>query len=325
MQSNRDTRPKQEQAVKILKYIGKILSAFALLFVIRKLYGMNVPWEELASPQSVLLLVLFILYQTAKMFTCCTPWRCFVRIFSRRSVPYRETVIVYLKSNVLKYLPGNVFQYIGRNELAVQSGIPHMRIALATLFDIGANFAMALFYAILTMGGTAIEYLKDRGAVLVYVLIAGMIFLAVIWIVLLKTGWLKRIMDAIKAMTLSDWGLFLKSLLYYLLLNMAGGLQFILICVVMLGVRIEPHTYWFLTGANALSFVLGYITPGAPGGIGVRESVMIILTAGYMPESMIALAMVITRLVGVTGDVVAYLLAKWIERKGKGTENERMV
>ena len=313
MSYEEDEKKHSGKAMKVIKMLGKLLSVVAIVYVVKRMVGMDIPIEQLASAKSIVLLVLLVIYQTVKLFTGCLPWRCFIQAFSHKEIPHKQTAIVYIKSNILKYVPGNVFQYIGRNELAVKLGIPHASVATATIFDVGVNFAVAVLIALCLMGKTAWDYLKQNGQTLL-LLIGVFVVLLIIFVILsLKLGWAERILQAIKSMTWSDAGLIGKAIAYYCLLNLLGSVQFLLICFFMLGIRFNIGEAFYLSGANVLSFVIGFITPGASGGIGVREGVMILLTSDMMPGGMIAFAMVISRIIGIAGDVLAYLVVRVME------------
>ena len=71
-----------------------------------------------------------------------------------------------------------------------------------------------------------------------------------------------------------------------------------------------------LAGVFAAAWVAGFVTPGAPAGLGVREAV---LAGGlrpiYGPEVALALPLLF-RMVTVTGDGVAFALGTLLRRSG---------
>jgi hypothetical protein len=78
-----------------------------------------------------------------------------------------------------------------------------------------------------------------------------------------------------------------------------------------------------LSGAFALSWIVGYITPGAPAGLGVREVVLVsLLTPALGGGNAVGLSLAL-RLATTIGDGVCFLFALTMHRlksnRGKST------
>ena len=61
-------------------------------------------------------------------------------------------------------------------------------------------------------------------------------------------------------------------------------------------------------GTYLFSWIIGFITPGAPGGIGIREAVMVLMCGSFMSTETIMLYAVTMRIISTLGDVVAFLV-----------------
>ncbi len=72
-----------------------------------------------------------------------------------------------------------------------------------------------------------------------------------------------------------------------------------------------------ISGIYLISWLIGYVTPGAPGGLGVKEAVMVFLLSGIMQESDIILSAFILRFCNIIGDFLAFLLNKIINKTNK--------
>ena len=62
-----------------------------------------------------------------------------------------------------------------------------------------------------------------------------------------------------------------------------------------------------MTGAFLFAWIIGFITPGAPGGIGIRESVMLLVSAQEYAQA-VMLFVLVTRLASILADVLAFLI-----------------
>jgi len=81
---------------------------------------------------------------------------------------------------------------------------------------------------------------------------------------------------------------------------------FIFICIFryILNVDIDIQ---LLASTCLLSWVIGYIIPGAPGGIGIREMILMVLLKDMYNENIVAMAPIFFRVIGIISDVLAYL------------------
>ena len=100
---------------KIAKIAGNLLMIAALVFLIKKIMGMDADFTQFGSPNVIAALVLSFTVQTAVIVMGTFPWLMFTQALSGTKIPFSAAMPVYTKSNVFKYVPGNVFQYIGRN------------------------------------------------------------------------------------------------------------------------------------------------------------------------------------------------------------------
>lgn len=91
-------------------------------------------------------------------------------------------------------------------------------------------------------------------------------------------------------------------------------LQGAVLVVVARGVFGIPFSdYWLGVGAFALAFIAGFLAPGVPAGIGVREAVLV---AGLSLEMSTGSALAVStahRLINVAGDgiILGLALAGW--------------
>ena len=77
----------------------------------------------------------------------------------------------------------------------------------------------------------------------------------------------------------------------------------------LMGTYMEIEYYLIGVGLNSLSFILGYITPGVPGGIGIREAVMVYFFSTFIPEDQILSSAIIFRITTIIGDFIAFGIA----------------
>lgn len=73
-------------------------------------------------------------------------------------------------------------------------------------------------------------------------------------------------------------------------------------------------------GASILAWVIGFITPGSPGGLGVREAVLTFALSGWIDPSMAVGAVTLYRAVTLLGDGLVFVVAMlWWLRSGQSS------
>jgi uncharacterized membrane protein YbhN (UPF0104 family) len=69
-----------------------------------------------------------------------------------------------------------------------------------------------------------------------------------------------------------------------------------------------------MIGAFALAWVAGFVVPGPPAGLGVREAVLIALTQGAIDATAASQLFVAHRIATTLADVAAFALGAWLLR-----------
>jgi hypothetical protein len=220
------------------------------------------------------------------------------------SPPLRAVLVVCALGQAAKYVPGNVGQYLGRAVLARRHGVSlrdsAFTLVLETAGLILAAAACAAFAApaALTAGGQ-IALLATAAVAAPCLLILGAHLLdrrlPASWRAKLGAGPLPVPSAATLAGCLA---------LYAASFCCGGGAVHLL----ARGLFAAPPVAWTrAVPAFAVSWVAGFVTPGAPGGLGVREALLVGGTAPlYGPGTALSTALAL-RVVSVLGDGLAFL------------------
>lgn len=216
-----------------------------------------------------------------------------------------------------KYIPGGIAQPVGRAAMSLRHGMK-LRVFTVTVIQesvltIAASVAIGLVLLSLSPAGITQIPLAYRGMVLV----AGVT--AVTAVFLLASGviwwpqWLRQqrwISLAIEAAGPSlgiaaTLAAFVAYCLNYLVIGVG-------IWVVGQALGLAPGgSYALLTSAFSLAWLLGFVVPGAPAGLGVREGVMALLLVGAVPQHQILALVLAVRVVTMVGDGICFMLGGW--------------
>lgn len=297
---------------KIAKIAGNLLMIAAIAFLIKKIIDMDADLSQLGSPAAIGAFGVNLAVQTMLIIVGCIPWLVFTRSLSGRKIPFSAAMPVYTKSNLYKYLPGNVFQYVGRNKLAFDMNISHVDVACATILDVLFCVFWTGVIAAMLLGGRIAGLLGKYGKNILIVGIAGVILAAAALIfVRIKFGdklreYLSRYSKAFEKENRKS---LLAGIFYYFASNIVSAAMYFVCLRLIIGSSASLGELTALTGAFMFAWIVGFVTPGAPGGIGIREGVMIFVCGEEYQEKVILFVLVI-RLASVLADAAAFVIGQ---------------
>lgn len=312
---------------KILKLAGNLIVIAALVFVVKKIAGMDIKLSDFKSAEVMSALIVTFIVQAILIVIACLPWLIFIRSLSGTKIPFSAAMPVYTKSNILKYVPGNVFQYIGRNQLAADMKISHVDVACATVLDIIMSIVSTGVISVILLGGRIAELLEKYGENILIVGIAAVavIIIATIVLKLKFSDKVKSYTDRYKkALEPEKRSKFLMGAGYYFLQNLVSAAVYFLSLSLIIGTDAASlRELAALTGAFMFAWIVGFVTPGAPGGIGIRESVMLFV-CGEQFSDKILLFVLVMRVASIFADIAAFLVGKIYEKVKTGKETSKI-
>lgn len=301
-----------------IKYIGNIITILAIFFVFKQLLANGLNYQSIFKTKNILPIVIVVIVQAIIVVTNTYPWKNIVEILSNKKMPYGDTISIYVKSNLMKYVPGNVFQYVGRNELALKQNISHVKVATATLLDVMMTvlsaFFISLFFLYDYIWRFIVHYVNGWVIILLAISLFIICYLAFLFF---KEKILTFLSNNQSIYKKKNMFILIKCFLYYVIVMLISSLMYMLVFTFILDQHISTTLFLKLFSAYTLSWLVGFITPGAPAGIGIKEAVMVGVTGGLVDQSMIALSMIILRILATLSDVLAFLVVGILSKKRK--------
>lgn len=229
-----------------------------------------------------------------------------------------QSVAVFMSTQVAKYIPGNVGHYVGRVALArTRLGVSTTPAVLSLLHEAGLASAGALFIGLglycflpngtlygLTRADSYAAFLLFAAMFTGVILVAGILrkrlklHRALIW----------KFVDAIPTLRPS-----LQSLPLYIAGYALVGAAAVVIAASLVPLQAQDGA--LICGAYSLAWIVGFLIPGAPGGLGIRESALVLLLAGTFPREVVLLIALLARLASVAADVLAFIVGLLLIRK----------
>jgi hypothetical protein len=216
-------------------------------------------------------------------------------------------VRVYLKTNIAKYLPGNVWHFYGRVSAAKHVGIP---ATVGTLSVVMEPLLMAAAALLIASVSNPQANLGLQLPILAAVLIGvhPKVFNPLLQQVSKLKGKAKGTIPAENQIVrVKRYPIFpLLGELGFIGLRGAGFL------LTMLAFRsLSPVESLLVFSAFSWSWLLGFVIPGAPGGIGVFEATALALLNGHFSSGVVLSAVALYRLISTLAEAVGAGLA-WL-------------
>ncbi|MDR2892123.1 MAG: hypothetical protein LBV80_03415 [Deltaproteobacteria bacterium] len=289
---------------RLLYGCGNVLAAVGLLFVVWKVWD----WREqllsadVFSPFMVFCLVLLGICSTLFSMLQACGWRQILRHFGGQ-ISGRMALRLYGISQIAKYIPGNIAQFVSRQAIGRAEAFSNKALGLSTLFELAFLAVTSASCAILLLPYLNRLELVNKLSFLTFVQapapLAVLLFSLIIACLYI---FLRRFFGALMASALK---------FYYFYVAFMG---FIFLAIILLlsgpDKSIDEIVLIFVVGVMA--YLVGFITPGAPSGIGVREAVIVFIMPGLATMQTILLTAILWRVISIFGDILFYILARTI-------------
>lgn len=228
---------------------------------------------------------------------------------------------VVATSQLAKYVPGNVVQIAARATMCWRKGVPARPLAItlaqeAVLASI-ASLVVGLFMLVCSKeGGEHLpKAVKDAVPWLSAFAAAGVLLFASVRIAPHKfvenTNPFLRLIGGLGGLPGARVGI--PVLCTYICNYLLIGLG--LWAMAKTAQLPEALDYLAVTAAFSLSWILGFLAPGAPAGLGVREGIMILILGGVASDEALLAFVLLARLTTLLGDILAFAFGSmWLFR-----------
>ncbi len=233
----------------------------------------------------------------AGLYLLAYAWSTSLQQFARPAVNPEAAMQLYAFSTFAKYLPGNVFHYAGRQIAAARLGYGQKAPAQATMVEILGHIVAVglLLLLLLPFSSEGVSQLLSLAAshLQPWVIAVALVLLAVASGGLLVPK-LRRFLPPLD-LRLAGF-LALLQVSFFALAALLG----LWLAIAILDL---PATDWpFLIFVYLTAWLIGFVTPGAPGGLGVREACLLAGLGGLAGAEAILVYAGVTRLSFLLGE-----------------------
>jgi hypothetical protein len=283
---------------------GICLTILAAAFLAHRIVALELWRQDLDFRRLAPVFALTVPVYAAAVGLLAIAW---IVLLGRVAPPAQSGIAWYLISQFGKYLPGNVAHLAGRHLLFASARVPTQALLGATATEAGlfvcSGVAVIAALAPLSITPTLGDLLSPGSVRWLPLLPAAAVAVILVW---LMRGSADR-REKLAAMGIA-------SLLYLAFYAVAGGILVALIQFISPG-HGAANEWPFIVAAWSAAWLCGFAVPGAPGGLGVRESVLVLLLSPVAGSETALLGALAHRGVSLSGDGLAALLGiamtKW--------------
>ena len=297
----------------LVSSIGLIIGLAGMAFLLRTMWTHRDEMKDSFSHLTWSSLVGAVFFAFMSMSYLGWMWG---RLLLRRGykVPRAQLVSWYYTGQLGKYVPGGVWAVVGRAEMAVRGGVPRADAYSVTGLSMFTTYSAAALCAAL---GSLLSWERPIiGAALLLALVVGLSVYAIAPLRQRLVGLLRKITSGTNELTAP------RDMLALTIVQVPAWIM------ISLSTTITAHAFGAEVGVlhmffvSSLSWLIGFLVIGAPGGLGVRESIFTgLLSASIGTSTALSLA-VASRMIFVSVDFLGALIFNVIARKLKPTVSE---
>jgi len=283
--------------------IGKSLGIFGLLFVFYTL-SQEYTLSSFIKQLMLLLQILPILFllNALSVLIGIFAWHIILLQYTKNIFPFLISYYYFSKTEIAKYLPGNIFHFLGRQVLASKVHISQIQMAKISLM-----FSILLLIGT-TLTSTIFAFLSQEIPPFILTLMGISSIMSFIIFIYLYPSFSIR-----------------KKVSIYIYLALSVTLQGIMMGMIAMyqSENFTANLFFQCISIYTLSWLIGFVTPGASGGLGIREGTFIAISTYLqlnISTDIIIFSVLLVRLINICVDVMLYISTIILEKKMKELE-----
>lgn len=291
-------------------FAGVLVSAAFVWYVAHSLHGRDL--SAYATPRAFAGIGAAAIFYSLSMSLSGLAWRGLLRGLGVVKT-WRELTAIIATTQIAKYLPGNVGQYVGRAAMSLSRGIGTRAFAttvvIEVLLSMAAAISIGLAMGLLSSVGLVLIP-ADKGHAIAIILILLVAIIASLYLFRAFAPRLLRRIAPQHAHVLDDGILPPRTMVLHAFISYCGmyfvvGIGFVILAHLLLPG--SAHDNPLLIASFALAWVVGFVTPGAPAGLGVREGLLLLLLSSVYSPALAGILIIALRLATTLGDALSFV------------------
>ena len=291
---------------KLIEILGWIISIAALYFVYQNV--INIDLEAAKAKVSyawIPYIIFFIAIYVFLMGFLATGWRYMLELLHGSELPKWRIIGIYTKTQIYKYIPSNLMHVVARIYYATQLGPSKSNVVQSYFLEIVFMVLIGLMIVLIStitgsfaLSDELINKIKDFSGGKLKGFSLGILAFGALAIVFYLFKALKNYKSSFNTGNIYRM---LKLMLLLLGFFYGMGLVEYFVFNKLLGMEI---TFLYVVALFTITWLGMFVIPGAPGGIGVREFIVITLLSPIFGPDDPTIGIIIFRVITVLGDAL---------------------
>ncbi len=259
-------------------------------------------------------LILSFLLQMAALFWLVQVWRWILR-HTGSNIPYFGLFKVWFFANLGRYLPGKIWQFLGMVYMLEKRGVPSKNtfptVALAQTCSVMSGLLVAFVFLGVKLYS---RFLSGNPGLTAIMVVFVLVMMALVCYPKLLQKAVNLGLRILKREKIS-LDITSRDVIFYLLCYSVSWLLFGLAFLVFIKAMAQASFVMYpgLTGAFAFSVNVGFLALFVPGGMGVREGLLVLLLSSlfpaFFPVPVATLIALLARLWVTLAELLCFLIA----------------
>ncbi len=301
---------------KKIQLIGVIFTILSFVYIGYAIYKVDLKIQHIPISFTTLyisVLIIFIISFTIFLFGF--GWTLVIKNISSVPIPFIHFMLVYCKTNIGKYLPGNVMHFAARNIVINKLGWPHSKILFSSILEVTFNL-LSIFILLFVFKRKQLLSLFKLGifqAQIYHYVLLGIVILSISTFIII----FRKKINISEYININVLLLALKEFFLYIIIFIISGLSLVFLMNTLFDISLEIHEIGDVILYYALSWLAGYIIIGSPGGIGIREAVMLFLLKerAFAEENHLLTIILLHRNLYIFGETLTFFIAHKLLKK----------
>lgn len=300
-----ETKAKRSIVRKSVYVVGSIFFALAILYIaatIRENWSAIATHDWRSINYTWLGLAAFV--YSCSLVTTAMVWPSIIAKWGH-TISLRTGLGIGLVAQIGKYLPGNVAHYFGRAALAKQHKISFTQSGLSTIVEFGAALLAA---ALVAFGATLLDSSIWANSPIVSIMPKGLFWPLLILAVLLILGAavfaFRRSPEIRSLVSIEFW---IAPICWLVGSFLMAGFSFYALAIAISSDWVLPFIP--AIAIYAIAWAAGFLIPGAPAGLGVREVILLGFLTPIIGAPGAIMLSIIHRLLSAAADMSVAALA----------------
>ncbi len=309
-----EKKSKSHKAKRWLRYLGIVFMLAAIYYIVRTLLRIEIDFSMIQlTRERVLVLALAFFVCIVVVYLFGVVWLSILQALSVERLQPFVLLQVYVKTNIGKYLPGNLMHFVARNIVVHKQGLSHQKIAFSSFLEMLFIIVVLFIYFIFLKRQDLLLLLEKTPLFKTsFLVLVPLLLLFISFFVYRKRKYLKGKIREISFTRLSL--AFLSSFLIYTVAFSLLGLSMAFLIAAFGNIDLSIYDYLHIFLMYALAWLAGVIVIGAPGGIGIRESFLLVFLSPLYGEDVVLISSLLHRFVFILAESSAFGLG-WLGYK----------